>query len=129
MMLKGQIWSFSVSMQDFGDDCSSDCESDDNLEMEECTSESEVEDENDAGNEEWTSSNEAKTDCSDDDEADLEATAVEALKKLVPYNLEEFEKVWFFLECEGFVEQMVVINFLEYGHNPFEFLFYSEHRM
>ncbi|TXG56898.1 hypothetical protein EZV62_018211 [Acer yangbiense] len=77
---------------DFGDDCSSDCESDDNLEMEECTSESEVEDENDAGNEEWTSSNEAKTDCSDDDEADLEATAVEALKKLVPYNLEEFEK-------------------------------------
>ncbi|KAK2635745.1 hypothetical protein Ddye_030537 [Dipteronia dyeriana] len=77
---------------DFGDDCSSDCESDDNLEMEECTSESEVEDENDASNEEWTSSNDAKTDCSDDDEADLEATAVEALKKLVPYNLEEFEK-------------------------------------
>ncbi|KAL5761348.1 hypothetical protein ACOSP7_017612 [Xanthoceras sorbifolium] len=78
---------------DFGDDCSSDCESDeDNLESEECTSGSEGEDENDASNEEWTSSNEARTDCSDDDEVDMEATAVEALKKLVPYNLEEFEK-------------------------------------
>lgn len=75
-------------VQDCGDDCASDGESDeDNLESEE---DSEIEDENDASNEEWTSSNEART---EDDEADLEATAVEAIKKLVPYNLEEFEKV------------------------------------
>ncbi|XWS63318.1 hypothetical protein CRYUN_Cryun06bG0084900 [Craigia yunnanensis] len=78
---------------DFGDDCSSESESDDdNLESTgDCTSESEIEDENDAGNEEdWTSSNETKTDCSDVDE--LQATAEAVLKKLVPYNLEELEK-------------------------------------
>ncbi|KAK6282101.1 hypothetical protein POUND7_015926 [Theobroma cacao] len=78
---------------DFGDDCSSESESDDeNLESAvECTSESEIEDENDASNEEdWTSSNETRTDCSDVDE--VQATAEAALKKLVPYNLEEFEK-------------------------------------
>ncbi|WRX13684.1 ATPase [Theobroma cacao] len=81
---------------DFGDDCSSESESDDdNLESAvECTSESEIEDENDASNEEdWTSSNETRTDCSDVDE--VQATAEAALKKLVPYNLEEFEKVCF----------------------------------
>ncbi|XP_021287638.1 uncharacterized protein LOC110419073 isoform X2 [Herrania umbratica] len=78
---------------DFGDDCSSESESDDdNLESAvECTSESEIEDENDASNEEdWTSTNETRTDCSDVDE--VQATAEAALKKLVPYNLEEFEK-------------------------------------
>ncbi|KAJ9145666.1 hypothetical protein P3X46_028023 [Hevea brasiliensis] len=79
---------------DFGDDCSSECESDDNTgSAEECTSESEVEDENDTVNEEeWTSSAEAKSDCSDDDVVDVQATAEAALKKLIPYNLEEFEK-------------------------------------
>ena len=68
---------------------------DDNLEsVVGCTSESENEDENDASNEEdWTSSNETRTDCSDVDE--VQATAEAALKKLVPYNLEEFEKVYF----------------------------------
>ncbi|MBA0592642.1 hypothetical protein Gorai_009617, partial [Gossypium raimondii] len=78
---------------DFGDDCSSESESDeDNLEsVVDGTSESDIEDENDASNEEdWTSSNETRTDCSDEDE--VQATAEAALKKLVPYNLEEFEK-------------------------------------
>ncbi|XP_058182714.1 uncharacterized protein LOC131300752 isoform X2 [Rhododendron vialii] len=76
----------------FGEDCSSESESDgDNLESgEECTSESEVEDENDGSNEEeWTSSGEAKSEGSDDDDVQVSA---EALKKLVPYNLEDFEK-------------------------------------
>ncbi|XP_027096917.2 uncharacterized protein [Coffea arabica] len=79
---------------DFSEACSSETESDDeNGESgEECTSESEVEDENDATNEdEWTSSGEAKAETSDDDEVDLQASA-EALKKLVPHNLEDFEK-------------------------------------
>ncbi|KAA3462511.1 P-loop containing nucleoside triphosphate hydrolases superfamily protein isoform 1 [Gossypium australe] len=79
---------------DFGDDCSSESESDeDNLEsVVDGTSESDIEDENDASNEEdWTSSHETRTDCSDEDE--VQATAEAALKKLVPYNLEEFEKV------------------------------------
>ncbi|XVF44539.1 hypothetical protein PTKIN_Ptkin02bG0132600 [Pterospermum kingtungense] len=78
---------------DFGDDCSSESESDDdNPESAvDGASESEIEDENDASNEEdWTSSNETRTDCSDAE--DVEATAEAALKKLVPYNLEEFEK-------------------------------------
>ncbi|CAA2965484.1 AAA+-type ATPase [Olea europaea subsp. europaea] len=63
---------------------SSESESDeDNAESgEESTSESEVEDENDASNEEDAS----------DDEIDVQASA-EALKKLVPYNLEDFEKI------------------------------------
>ncbi|KAL2515747.1 P-loop containing nucleoside triphosphate hydrolase superfamily protein [Forsythia ovata] len=77
----------------FSDDYSTESESDeDNAESgEECTSESEVEDENDASNEEeYTSSSETRTDASDD-EIDVQASA-EALKKLVPYNLEDFEK-------------------------------------
>lgn len=77
---------------DFGEDCSSESESDDeNAESgEECSSESEVEDENDGSNEEeWTSSGETRSDCTDDDEVQVSA---EALKKLVPYNLEDFEK-------------------------------------
>ncbi|KAJ6365912.1 hypothetical protein OIU77_002469 [Salix suchowensis] len=61
--------------------------------VEETCSESEVEDDNDAVNEEeWTSSAEAKSDCSDDDAVDLEANAEAALKKLLPCSLEEFEK-------------------------------------
>ncbi|KAK4394692.1 Spastin [Sesamum angolense] len=55
------------------------------------TSESEAEDENDASNEEdYTSGGEARTDGSDD-EVDIHASA-EALRKLIPYNIEEFEK-------------------------------------
>ncbi|XP_038697137.1 uncharacterized protein LOC119994148 isoform X2 [Tripterygium wilfordii] len=80
---------------DFGEDCTAEGESDDEnvVSGEECTSESEVDDENDASNEEeLTSSNEGRTDCSDDDEVDVE-TAEAALKKLVlPYKPEDFEK-------------------------------------
>lgn len=82
------------SLQDFGDDSISENETDDdNMDVgEEAASESEVEEENDAGNnEEWTSSSDARTDCSDE-ELDV-TTAEAALKKLVPYNLEELEKV------------------------------------
>uniref|UniRef100_A0A2N9F3H6 Uncharacterized protein n=1 Tax=Fagus sylvatica TaxID=28930 RepID=A0A2N9F3H6_FAGSY len=78
---------------DFGDDCASESELDDDESGEECTSESEVEDENDVTNEEdWTSSGEASADGSDNDEIDVQATAEAALKKLIPYSLEEFEK-------------------------------------
>ncbi|XP_022147527.1 uncharacterized protein LOC111016414 isoform X2 [Momordica charantia] len=79
---------------DFGDECSSECESDDeNAESgEDCASDSEDENENSAANEEWTSSGESKSDCSESDEVDVEATAEAALKKLIPYNVEEFEK-------------------------------------
>lgn len=93
---------FSVLLeQDFGDDCASESESDDDAESgEECTSESEVDDENDATNEEdWTSSGEASADGSDNDEIDVQATAEAALKKLIPHSLEEFEKVLAF--CWG----------------------------
>ena len=70
--------------------------------MEESTSDSEIEDENAASNEEdWTSSNEAKSDSSDKDEDDVHARAEAALKKLVP--IEDFAKVCFvFLELQGF---------------------------
>lgn len=77
--------------QDFNED-----ESESDEDNSECTSESEAEDENDACNEEdYTSSGEARTDGSDD-EVDINASA-EALRKLIPYNVEEFEKVTFFL--------------------------------
>lgn len=53
-----------------------------------------MEDENDASNEEdWNSSNEAKSDCTDNDEVDVQATAEAALRKLIPCSIEEFEKV------------------------------------
>ncbi|KAL3824833.1 hypothetical protein ACJIZ3_020862 [Penstemon smallii] len=76
---------------DFNEDCSSESESDeDNADsVEESTSESEVEDDNDASNEEeYTSSGEAKSDGSDDD-VNIQA---EALKKLIPHDIEEFDK-------------------------------------
>lgn len=75
---------------DFGEDCSSESESD--VESgEECTSDSEIEDANDASNEEeWTSSAETKSEASEED-VDVEAS-VEALEKLIPFNLEDFEK-------------------------------------
>ncbi|PIA47903.1 hypothetical protein AQUCO_01400478v1 [Aquilegia coerulea] len=69
---------------DLGDENESESE---NAESgEECTSESEVEDENDASNEEWSGS-EVKSDSEDD-----APSAAEALKKLVPYSLEDFAK-------------------------------------
>lgn len=78
-------------MQDFGDDGVSENDSDDEhaVSSEECTSESEAEDENE---EEWTGNAETKSDATEDEEIDVQAS-VEALKKLVPFNLDEFEKV------------------------------------
>ncbi|KAI3454493.1 hypothetical protein Pfo_011156 [Paulownia fortunei] len=82
MVLDGGI----LAPYDIGED-----ESESDEDNPECTSESEVEDENDASNEEdYTSSGEARTDGSDD-EVDINASA-EALRKLIPYNIEEFEK-------------------------------------
>ncbi|KAL6524468.1 hypothetical protein OROHE_016139 [Orobanche hederae] len=79
MVLDGSI----LAPYDFGEDES---ESD-----EDCTSESETEDENNASNEEdYTSSGEAKTDDSDE-EVDVNVSA-EALTKIIPCNIEEFEK-------------------------------------
>lgn len=71
--------------KDFGQGCASESEAEDeNGESGECTSESETEGENDESNEESAES--------DDDDVDVRASA-EALKKLVPCNLEEFAKV------------------------------------
>ncbi|XP_077224065.1 uncharacterized protein LOC143857511 isoform X2 [Tasmannia lanceolata] len=83
-----------LAPHDFGQECTSEIDTDDEHTEsgEECTSESEIEDENDASNEEqWASSSEVKSDCSDEDEVDVQAS-VEALKKIVPYSLEDFEK-------------------------------------
>ena len=63
--------------------------------VEESCSQSEVEDDNVVNKEEWTSSAEAKSNCSDDDAVDLEANVEAALEKLLPCSLEEFEKVCF----------------------------------
>ncbi|XP_048135548.1 uncharacterized protein LOC115750587 isoform X4 [Rhodamnia argentea] len=77
---------------DFGEDCSSESDDDRAESAEDRASESETEDENEASNEEeWNSSSEARSDGSDD-EADVQATAEAALKKLVPCNLEDFAK-------------------------------------
>lgn len=76
---------------DFGEDCSSESDDDHAESAEDCASGSEIEDENEGSNEEWNSSAEAKSDCSDD-EVDVQATAEAALKKLVPFNLEEFAR-------------------------------------
>ena len=72
-------------------------ESDDSAgSVEESCSQSEVEDDIDVVNkEEWTSSAEAKSNCTDDDAVDLEANAEAALEKLLPCSLEEFGKVCF----------------------------------
>ncbi|XP_027356104.1 uncharacterized protein LOC113865618 isoform X2 [Abrus precatorius] len=87
---------------DIDDDLSSDYESDgDNAESgEEGSLESENEDDHDASNEEeWTSSTEAKSDASDNEdavasaEAHLKNVKAAVLRKLVPYNVEEFEKI------------------------------------
>ncbi|EYU42577.1 hypothetical protein ABFS82_09G021800 [Erythranthe guttata] len=82
MMLDGSI----LAPYDFSED-----ESESDEENSEGTSDSEVEDENGASNEEdYTSSGEARTDGSDD-EIDINASA-EALRKLLPCNIEDFEK-------------------------------------
>ncbi|CAJ1933826.1 unnamed protein product [Sphenostylis stenocarpa] len=84
------------------DDLSSDYESDDdNAESgEDGSLESENEDHNEASNEEeWASSTEAKSDASDNEdavasaEAHLKKVKAAVLRKLVPYNVEEFEKI------------------------------------
>lgn len=73
---------------DISEDCSSGSESDEDHAESECTDESEAEDNNDVTNEEdWTSSGESR---SDDEETDVRVS--EALKKLIPDNLEEFAK-------------------------------------
>ncbi|MED6218478.1 hypothetical protein PIB30_026950 [Stylosanthes scabra] len=90
---------------DVDDELSSEYESeDDNADSgAEGSLESDNEDDNDAGNEEeWTSSNEVKSDASDNenDNEDAIASAEAALKKvkaavqkLVPYNIDEIEKI------------------------------------
>lgn len=74
---------------DFGEDCTSENESESE---EECDSDSDAEVENEASNEEdYTSSGETRSDCTDEDVVDINVSE-EALKKLIPYNLEEFQK-------------------------------------
>uniref|UniRef100_A0A803MNY4 AAA+ ATPase domain-containing protein n=1 Tax=Chenopodium quinoa TaxID=63459 RepID=A0A803MNY4_CHEQI len=92
---------------DFGDDGVSENESDDEhaVSSEECTSGSEGEDENE---DEWANNAEAKSDATEDDEADVQASA-EALKKLVPFNLDEFEKR-VSGECESASESSKSVN-------------------
>ncbi|GAB2233580.1 hypothetical protein Droror1_Dr00002806 [Drosera rotundifolia] len=71
---------------DLSEDClENEYEDEDADTSEECSSESEAEDSNDASNEEWT-----RSDATDDEE--LEARAADALKKLIPGNIEELEK-------------------------------------
>ena len=73
--------------QDLNED---ECESEE--ENSEGMSESEIEDENDASNDEdYTSSDEGRTDGSGD-EVDINVSA-EDIRKLIPCNIEEFEKV------------------------------------
>ncbi|XP_020214234.1 uncharacterized protein LOC109798393 isoform X2 [Cajanus cajan] len=91
-----------LAAYDIDDDLSSDYDSDeDNAESgEEGSLESENEVDNDASNEEeWASSTEAKSDASDNEdaiasaEAHLKKVKAAVLRKLVPYNVEEFEKI------------------------------------
>lgn len=44
----------------------------------------------------------------------MQATAEAALKKLVPFNLEELEKVQFFQTIVNSMKNMAVIIYLEY---------------
>ncbi|CAA0826718.1 P-loop containing nucleoside triphosphate hydrolases superfamily protein [Striga hermonthica] len=82
LVLDGNI----LAPYDIGED-----ESESDGDNSECASESETEDENDASNEEdYTSSGETKAEGSDD-EVDINAS-VEDLRKLIPCNIEEFEK-------------------------------------
>ncbi|CAH9088234.1 unnamed protein product [Cuscuta europaea] len=82
-----------LASYNFTEDCSSESGSDEDAESaEEYTSESEAEDVIDdaANDEEWANNGETKSETSDD-EGDARKS-VEALKKLVPYDLEGFEK-------------------------------------
>lgn len=82
----------SFLLQDFGQDFTSESETDDShVESgEECTSECDAEDENAESNDEWTSSNENR---SGERDSDNIQASVEALEKLEPRILEEFAKV------------------------------------
>lgn len=95
-------YNYLYFVQDFGEECLSGTESDeDNAESgSETTSATEIEGENDASNkEDWTSSGEVKSD-GDGEGFDARAAAVEAaLNKLVPGHLEEFEKVLYLVEA------------------------------
>ncbi|OIW08832.1 hypothetical protein TanjilG_16413 [Lupinus angustifolius] len=89
-----------IAPYDMDDDLSDYESDDDNADSgEEGSIESENEDDNDASNEEeWASSNEVKSDASDNDDALAHAEAAlkkvkAAVQKLVPYNIEEFEKI------------------------------------
>ena len=76
-------------IQDFGEEGVSEAETDDENETgetgEECSSESE------SNEEDWASS-EAKEDVSDEDDNDPKSAAT-TLRNLVPYGLEDFEKM------------------------------------
>ncbi|KAK1314542.1 Katanin p60 ATPase-containing subunit A1 [Acorus calamus] len=79
----------SVLAHDFVQECASEIETDDENVESETTSGSEGEDDNDASNEEdWTSSSEVKSDEDNNDER----VSAEAIKKLIPFSVEEFEK-------------------------------------
>ncbi|KAE9616430.1 putative microtubule-severing ATPase [Lupinus albus] len=89
-----------IAPYDMDDDLSDYESDDDNADSgEEGSIESENEDDNDASNEEeWASSTEVKSDASDNDDAIAHAEAAlkkvkAAVQKLVPYNIEEFEKI------------------------------------
>lgn len=81
----------SIFYQDCADDYNEESESDDDIaESDQCTSESEGEEETDANNDE-TSSGEAKIEGTDDEERYLEISK-EVLKKLGA-DIEDIEKV------------------------------------
>lgn len=92
-----------LAPHDFGEEGVSEAETDDENETgetgEECSSESEVDDENDVSNEEDWASSEAKEDASDEDDKDPKSAAT-ALRNLVPYGLEDFEKRVSGEDCE-----------------------------
>ncbi|KAK1267470.1 Katanin p60 ATPase-containing subunit A1 [Acorus gramineus] len=80
---------YEFLLQDFVQECASEIETDDENVESETTSGSEGEDDNDASNEEdWTSSSEVKSDEDNNDER----VSAEAIKKLLPFSVEEFEK-------------------------------------
>eukprot|EP00252_Welwitschia_mirabilis_P023433 TRINITY_DN6612_c0_g1_i1.p1 TRINITY_DN6612_c0_g1~~TRINITY_DN6612_c0_g1_i1.p1 ORF type:complete len:1074 (-),score=251.88 TRINITY_DN6612_c0_g1_i1:327-3548(-) len=83
-----------LAPHDYGDESSSEVDTDDENGTgetgEECSSEADSDDENDASNEEEWASSETKEDASDvDTDPDV---AARAIKKLAPYALEDFEK-------------------------------------
>ncbi|MQL80132.1 hypothetical protein Taro_012579, partial [Colocasia esculenta] len=83
--------SAALAPYDFGQEGASEDETDDeNVESGEECAESEAEDENESNNEEeLSSSNEANSDGSDDEDVDVQ-TSPEALRNIIPFSLEEF---------------------------------------